>query len=577
MKHLLVFVCTVTAGVTLLGDSACTGSFPTNPSGERLEVSILPGGPTSSLTSRLPISFTNPDSYSVKVRALRADGTLDTSFNGYVRFSSKPGSVQAVSGPNTNGRNVQLQNGEASNVTVSVLAAYGNTYITAEDVGYVPADPARVCTSAASCPARCKVGQACPPACANGVDDNDNGLIDYPTEPGCFLANDDTEDGGTYTSGISPPLYYYIPRIADVRGGPEGGTGTPFPSQAVNIDCGFRGANSYAFSVVVTRVSSNGFYVSDVAEDAPGGGGFGGIFAFNFNAPPNMRQCDRLRAFGGTTSDFYGFTEVNYPTWEVEEWDPAARPCLIPTPHTLAPTCTLPTGAAIPNCVVVPPAGSNTTQMLSVAASLVRVASTPGAPTPVSFVPDPSNPGGPAIPSAPAPAASAAGAGTIFHISTRFGKAHPAPPTYAPTADATNCDLNNSGKVDRTDPNELACANACAADAECSEYANFLSQNQFNLIVQTVKWSAGDTAPTVTSTVDVQGDGSTDPTFNPALNKGLSLGSFTGTLDYFSGGSQYTIQARCQDDIVPLGQPPVPSDTACVHARTILDTGSGSN
>ena len=77
--------------------------------------------------------------------------------------------------------------------------------------------------------------------------------------------------------------------------------------------------------------------------------------------------------------------------------------------------------------------------------------------------------------------------------------------------------------------------------------------------------------------VAIQGDGSTDPTFNPVLDKGQSLGSFSGALYYFSGGAQYTIQARCQDDIVPLGQPPIPSNTACVHARTILDTSEGSN
>jgi hypothetical protein len=291
-----------------------------------------------------------------------------------------------------------------------------------------------------------------------------------------------------------------------------------------------------------------------------------------------MRQCDRLRSFGGTTADFYGFTEVNYPTWELEEWDPTARPCLIPEPHLLAPTCTLPMGGGtISDCVPIPASGSNTTQMLSVAAALVRLQATPGAPAPASFMVNPADPTGAAIPSAPAQAATSAGAGTIFHIGTLFGPGYPAAPAYTPTADATDCDLDNSGKVDRTNADELACANACEANPECSEYSNYLSQTQFNFVVQTVTWKAGDTAPTTVATAAVQGDGSTDPTFNPVLSKGLSLGSFTGTLDYFSGGAQYTIDARCQDDIVSLGQPPVPSDTACVHARTILDTSSGSN
>jgi hypothetical protein len=590
MKHFFVCAGCALAGVVFFGDSACTGPFPTNPSSEVLEVKIT-GGPASAPESRLPLSFTTPDTFTVTVSALRADGSLDTSFNGYVRLSSQPGSVQAISGANTNGRNVQLQNGVATNVSVTVLAAYGNTHIEAEDVGYVPADPARVCTSGTPCPPQCKLNQPCPPQCANGIDDNDNGLIDYPTDPGCYLANDDTEDGGTYGAGISDPIYYYIPRIADIRGGPEGGTGTPFPSQAVNVNCGYLGANDYDFSVVVTWVSSSGFYVTDIDEDAPGGGGFGSVFAYNFDAPPNMRECDRLRTFGGTTADFYGFTEVNYPTWELEEWDPTQRPCLIPEPHTLAPSCT-PSGQGPPlaDCTQLPAIGSNSTQMLSVAAALVRVASTPGAPAPPSWqwVPNPAT-GDPNLqPVSSSAAATSAGAGTIFHIGTLFGQGYPSPPNYTPTPDATNCDLDNSGKVDRTIPDELACADACSANVECSEYSNYLSQNQFNLVAQTVTWQVGDQwnppgaggatpAPTVGATVGVQGDGSTDPTFNPVLNKGQSLGSFSGALYYFSGGAQYTIQARCQDDIVPLGQPPIPSNTACVHARTILDTSEGSN
>ncbi|MGO8998365.1 MAG: hypothetical protein ACLQVI_34025 [Polyangiaceae bacterium] len=575
MKRVLTLTGCAVAGVIVCGDSACQGPFPGSVSGERLEVAIT-GGPASSPSSRLPLSFTTTDDYTVTVTALRPDGSVDSGFNGYVRLSSEPGSVQAVSGPNTNGRNVQLQNGVATQVQVSVLAAYGNTFIVADDVGYVPADPDRVCTSAATCPPQCQVGKPCPPQCANGIDDNHNGLIDYPADPGCYLANDDTEDGGTYAEGVSPAIYYYIPRIADVNGGPEGGTaGTPFPNQAVNINCGYLGANNYEFSVIVTDVSSSGFYVTDLAEDAPGGGGFGSVYAYNFDAPPNMRQCDRLRAFGGTTADFYGFTEVNYPTWELEEWDPTQRPCLIPEPHLLAPSCTPSgTGPALPNCSPLPATGDNSVQMLSLAAALVRIQSTPGAPAPATWQyvngnvqPNPSPPTAPA---------AAAGAGTLFHIGTLFGPAYPSPPDYTPTADATDCDLDDSGKVDRTNANELACANACEANLECSEYSNYESESQFNLVVQTVTWNAGDTAPTVTSTLAIQGNGSTDPTFNPVLNKGESLGSFTGTLNYFSGGTQYTIDARCQDDIIPLGSPPIPSDTACVHARTILDTDQGN-
>jgi hypothetical protein len=563
MKRAMVLFCSGLASL-VLSDSACTSGFAPTPSTEHIVVTFEPGGvPSNSDAARLPLSFTTPVSYTLKLQALRADGTQDTSFDGFVRLSSKPGSVVSVAGPGADGRNVQLASGAADNVQVQVLAAYGDTRIWGEDVGYVPADPNRVCGNGVPCPAWCKPGQPCLPACSNGIDDNDNGLIDYPAELGCFAANDDTEDGGSFSAGVSPTVYYYIPRIADVRGGPEGGTGTPFPSQAVNIDTGYRGENNFAFSVIVTRVSSAGFYVTDLEENAPGGTGFGSVYAYNFSAPANMRQCDRLRSFGGTTSDFYGFTEVNYPTWELEEWDPTTRLCGIQEPHTLAVGCSTATPSTTPDCYTI----GDSLEELTVAASIVRVASAPATAKPNGTLDAP---------------------GTAIHIGAHFGAAHPCVPgdkraecltspppvPYAPTADATNCDYNNDGAVERTPATnpELLCANLCEADLECSEFSNYLSQNQFNLVVQGL-----DLSGNVTTTGAIQADGSADAQFDPVLSKGSPLRAFTGSLYYFSGGSQFTIQARCADDIITdLAASPIPSDTACVHARTTLDNSEGN-
>ena len=244
-----------------------------------------------------------------------------------------------------------------------------------------------------------------------------------------------------------------------------------------------------------------------------------------------MRQCDRLRSFGGTTSDFHGFSEVNYPTWELEEWDPAARQCGIPDPHMLGQDCTgIGTTPHPPICVTLPLTGSNSSAMLSVAAALVRTATTA------------------------TPAANPAGVLSLVHIGSHFGPGHPwTAPAYAPTADATNCDLNNDGKVDRTTGSpELTCANACAANPQCSEYSNYLSENQFNLVVDGHRLDERHHRhrQPVGTVVDIQADGSTDAQFNPVLLKGQYIGAFSGTLDYFSGGSQFTIQARCADDIV---------------------------
>jgi len=203
-----------------------------------------------------------------------------------------------------------------------------------------------------------------------------------------------------------------------------------------------------------------------------------------------------------------------------------------------------------------------------------------------------------------APVVNSAGklvsAGSSVHIGADFGPGDPCcnfdlqhlcPGTPAPakgqplpaaecniTADATDCDINGDGTVTRTAGSlEDTCANDCEADVECSEYSNYLKENQFNFVVESLGVPGAGGAPNVTGEVNIQGDGSSDALFNPVLLRGQTIGSFTGPLLYFSGGAQFTIQARCADDIVTTpGSPPIPSDTACVHARTVLDDDTGN-
>jgi hypothetical protein len=77
----------------------------------------------------------------------------------------------------------------------------------------------------------------------------------------------------------------------------------------------------------------------------------------------------------------------------------------------------------------------------------------------------------------------------------------------------------------------------------------------------------------------IQADGSAADLFDPVANRGQTVTSFTGIVSYFSGGSEFTLNARCDDDIAvipPPGQPcpsgqtcqPLTSNVACVQART---------
>jgi hypothetical protein len=130
-----------------------------------------------------PLSFDPSPPIGLKIVAMGPDGQVDTSYNSFVRLSVKPGSVVGVTGDpgSASGRNVLLKAGVADNVAVSIAASYGATHIWAEDIGYTPADPQR----------------QPPPQCSDGIDNNNNGLIDFPADPGCAFANDDNEDLGT--------------------------------------------------------------------------------------------------------------------------------------------------------------------------------------------------------------------------------------------------------------------------------------------------------------------------------------------------------------------------------------------
>lgn len=428
---------------------------------------------------------------------------------------------------------MQLQNGVKRGIVVPIVAAFGEAHIWADDLGYEPADPN-------SNPA---------PQCSDGVDNNGNGLIDYPADPGCYAAVDNTEDFGTYASGASETLYFQLPRIQLVRGydpaNNGNGNATAFPNTQVSIDTGWRGGTSYDFSTVVIGLTSAGFYAQDLQTDQQPAPGYGGVYAYNFSTPAFMRVCDRLQVLSGTASDFYGFTELNYPTWQLEYWDQTARPCLVPEP-TLLQVADL----------------NNDNRLWQVEATLARV--------------------------------ETAGTTTI-QVASHFGP-QPVPYTgtgtsavYTPDVDKSSCDYDHNGKINFSDtgstPSEAQCAVVCVGsssaaptDYDCSEYSQYASQNNFEFIV------TDSTSPV---RARIQANAAAANIFNPVAARGTTVRAFTGLVSYFSGGTQFTIQARCEDDIAilvpagtqcPAGQTcdPKTSDQACVHPRTSADINANS-
>ncbi|MBX3191712.1 MAG: hypothetical protein KF819_32265 [Labilithrix sp.] len=498
---------------------SCSSGFGGVRASHRLVVEIDPAVNAGSLEAPLDLAVDTPIPFRVTIRALLPDGTQDASFNRFVRISSKPGAVEPLVGPGTDGRNVALTGGESATVEVRIANAYGRTFIVADDLGYIPADPLR----------------DPPPACSNGIDDDGDGKVDYPADEGCAFANDDAEEGGSYAEGASRPIFFKLPRIADVRGlrcdakGCSGNGRTPYPKEQILLDTGYRDDPNlppFVHNTVVVRISSDGFYATDLDDKR---GGFNSIFAFNFNAPPRMRVCDRLKTYGGTANEFFGFTQMSYPTWTLEEWDPSRRLCMVPEPELLSP------GVII-----------DTSNLLRLSGNLVRVQTLPDRSSIAKVTPK------------FGPGDAPRGAGGLF----------------APTEDATNCDLDKNGRIEFVAGNpENDCAQACSNDPECTEWSNYAARSTFRI---TVTDSNGQSKA-------IQADATASASFDPVAMKGKEIRAFSGTLHYFSGGSQFTIEARCKDDIIiDLASAPFPSDTrtdlkqpppplACVFPRTFLE------
>lgn len=506
MKSALPGLATLSLAILTALTASCSGDAIgrlRNP--PRLIVELAPNAKTGTPEAPLKLQVNVPVPFKFLVRAYATDGSVDTTFNRYVRISAKPGAVASFTGPDVDGRNVLLRNGESILVDLGLTKAYGTTYIVADDLGYVPADPLRTP----------------PPACSNGIDDDGDGLVDFPADPGCAFANDDSEESGTFGEGVSPPIYFQLPRIADIRGlicqGPNcsGNGRTPYPREQVRLDTGWHEDNTFAFSTVVTRLSSNGFYVTDLGDAR---GGFNSVFAFNFNAPPRMRVCDRLKTYGGTPSEFFGFTQISYPTWTLENWDPGRRQCLVPVAELLTPSTI-----------------NDTTELLKRSANLVRVETTPDGAQHAKVTP---NFGPDFIPK---------GAGGA----------------YIPGPNASNCDLDKNGKINSfaMGDEEGICSTACTADPQCTEYSNYISRGTFRM---TITDSNGKTAP-------IQVDASAATGFDPLALKGQEIRRLTGTMSFFSGGAQYTIEVRCKDDlIVDKNGPFFLDDVACTDDKECL-------
>lgn len=477
----------------------------------RITILDVDGTPLPTEDAPLPTNLGDRvERWTFVAEALDAQGRPDPGFDGVTRVSLRPGSVDAVEGPDGLGRNLQFEAGKAEGTAV-VAGMFGPSRLWLTDIGYQPA------------------GDDDDPACANGTDDDEDVQTDFPNDPGCAFADDQSEEAGTLLTGVSEPVFYELPTVAEVQGR---GSTTPFEAVAVDVAV-------TEPVVIVTRVATDGFYVTDISDP----GGYNHLFAFNFNTPEGMRVCDRLRRFSGTATEFFGFTEVSFPSYEIGRVteEPTAsctrdadcgddefcgrqafsteggcQPCLVPEPVVLTNTLLNDDG-----------------ELEKLESGLVRVEQ--------------------------------------MRITPNFGPDFPEevqPLAFKFSEDASNCDLNGDGQVDFENAREGACSNQCGSSAGCSEWTAFAARGNYKLARQTLVILA--------NTGTAQG-------FDPLAHKGETIASLTGTLRNFSGGSlNWTVETRCGEDLVcnfdeACQSEPIPSSLACIAPATEGDNDAGTN
>lgn len=502
--HLLLALACAATGCTADRDVTIEGAI-------RITVVDVDGAPLPTEDAPLPTNLGDRvERWHFTAEALDAQGNPDPTFEGVARASIRPGSVDAIEGPDGLGRNLRFRDGKAEGTAV-VAGMFGPSRLWLADIGYQPAEGDE------------------DPACANGVDDDGDVQTDFPNDPGCAFADDESEDPGTLLTGVSPPIFYELPTVAEVQGR---GSTTPFEAVAVDVAV-------VDPVVIVTRVASDGFYVTDISDP----GGYNHLFAFNFNTPEGMRVCDRLQRFSGTATEFFGFTEVSFPSYEIgrvteetsalcvrdddcpetafcarEAFSTEGRcqPCLVPEPVLL-------TNALL----------NSDAELEKLESGLVRVEQ--------------------------------------MRITPNFGPDFPEevqPLAFKFDANASNCDLDEDGRVDFENAREGACSNQCGSSADCSEWTAYASRGNYKIARQTLV---------------IQANTGTARGFDPVAHKGETIASLSGTLRNFSGGSlNWTIETRCGDDLVcnfdaACQSEPVPSTRACIAPATEGDNDAATN
>ncbi|HEY8375589.1 MAG TPA: hypothetical protein VIK91_03830, partial [Nannocystis sp.] len=111
---------------------------------------------------------------------------------------------------------------------------------------------------------------------------------------------------GSYATGLSPTIHVAHPTLREINE-TEIHESSPLAGDFVKV-------NTEGRTLVVTGVAVDGFYLTDLSDST---GSFNAIFAHTHSRPKGVEQGSIIEEIIGTVVEFYGFTELGFPTYRV--------------------------------------------------------------------------------------------------------------------------------------------------------------------------------------------------------------------------------------------------------------------
>ncbi|MCK9460378.1 MAG: hypothetical protein M0R80_12135 [Proteobacteria bacterium] len=149
-------------------------------------------------------------------------------------------------------------------------------------------------------------------------------LYDVHNVANVWVEHTGTDDSpGNYATGLSQEIRAVNPTIRNVQ------EVTPDPVLQTWLTSALAGefviVDLEGRTVVVTGVTNDGCYVTDTTEP---GLSYASIYVYNFSRP-EVEVGDRLGSLSGTNDEFFGFTELSFPSWKADGTAEVPAPVVI--------------------------------------------------------------------------------------------------------------------------------------------------------------------------------------------------------------------------------------------------------